>query len=118
MTDLFKAVETINKNNTDEDYTEELFIQEVLEHGCISGMVGELIYYRDTIKFYDDHKEDINGLLYETIEDSGLSPSELFGDRWFNDDPLALETNNQNLLSWFAFEETARKIAEEKEYDL
>ena len=28
-----------------------------------------------------------------------------------SDDPLALETQNQNLLAWFAFEETAFQLA-------
>jgi len=85
---------------------------ELMEHGCQSGMVSGLIYYYDTCKFYQDHKEEINALLYETLESTGLSVSQLFGEKWENDDPLALEQFNQNLLAWFGFEETVRQIVE------
>ena len=36
----------------------------------------------------------------------------LFGDKWETDDPMALATFNQNLLAWFGFEETARRMAD------
>jgi len=88
---------------------------ELLRHGCQSGMVSGLIYYSDTCKFYQDHKEGINAILYETLESTGLSVSELFGEKWSNDDPLALDTYNQNLLAWFSFEETVRQIIENEE---
>ena len=38
------------------------------------------------------------------------APSELFGDKWDKEDPLAQTTCNQNLLAWFGFEETLRNI--------
>ena len=88
---------------------------ELLEHGCQSGMVSGLIYYHDTCKFYQDHKEEINSLLYDLLGSTGLSTSELFGGKWEKDDPLALEQYNQNLLAWFGFEETVSEIIEEEE---
>jgi len=36
----------------------------------------------------------------------------LFGDKWDKSDPFADDTNNQNLLAWFGFEETARRLAD------
>ena len=33
-----------------------LDIDEVVQHGCVSGIVGSLIYYSDTVKLYDEHK--------------------------------------------------------------
>lgn len=36
--------------------------------------------------------------------------SDLFGERWDSEDPLATDTYNQNLLAWFGFEETLRII--------
>lgn len=80
--------------------------------GCQSGLVGPLIYYTDTVRFYKRHQNEIDRLLKESLDDSGLSVSELFGDKWDDEDPLAHEQFNQNLLSWFGFEETARNIAD------
>ncbi len=94
------------------DYTDKknIFI-DVLNHGCQSGIVGELIYYTDTVRFYKQYKEEINGLLYDAMNGTGLySPSELFGSKWDKEDPLAQYDYNQNLLAWFGFEKTLRNI--------
>lgn len=85
--------------------------------GCQSGMVGKLIYYTDTVKFYRKHQTEIDALLKEMLDSTGSSITELFGDKWDTDDPLARAELNQNLLAWFGFEETARKIAEENGYE-
>jgi len=77
------------------------FITDVLYHGCISGMIGSLIYYTDTRKFYDRHYHEIEELRYE-LEDS-------FGE------PLKPEGDLKNWYAWLAFEETARQIAIELE---
>ena len=95
------------------DYSDKKNIfTDVLYHGCRSGIVGELIYYTDTVRFYKQYRQEINNLLYDTMNGTGLySPSELFGDKWDKEDPLAQDTYNQNLLAWFGFEETLRNIA-------
>ncbi len=95
-----------------DDYTDKTAIfSDVLEYGCQSGIVSSLIYYDDTTKFYDKHKEEINMLLYDLMAETGLyNPSDLFGDKWDKEDPLALDVLNKNLLAWFAFEETLRGI--------
>lgn len=85
--------------------------------GCQSGMVGRLIYYRDTVKFYKHHQSEIDVLLKEMLESTGSSIAGLFGDKWDADDPLAREHLNQNLLAWFGFEETARNIAQANGYE-
>ena len=94
------------------DYSDKrnIFI-DVLNYGCQSGVVGELIYYSDTVRFYKQYRQEINALLYELMNSTGLySPSELFGDKWDKEDPLAQDDYNQNLLAWFGFEETLRNI--------
>ena len=84
---------------------------DVLNYGCQSGIVGELIYYSDTVRFYKQYKDEINSLLYDAMNGTGIySPSELFGNKWDKEDPLAQDTYNQNLLAWFGFEETLRNI--------
>ena len=94
------------------DYGEKRHIfTDVLDYGCQSGVVGELIYYCDTVRFYKQYKGEIDALLYQSMQDTGLySPSDLFGDKWDKKDPLANDDFNQNLLAWFGFEETLRKI--------
>jgi hypothetical protein len=71
-----------------------------------------MIYYKDTCKFYKSHKAEINDLLKESMSETGIkNPEEMFSDKWDSDDPLALDTMNQNLLAWFAYEEIARQLA-------
>jgi hypothetical protein len=111
---LEKACKKIILGNVYKDYVEGFF-EDLLSHGCVSGMIGELTYYCDTQKFFKKHKEEINELLTETLINYGrnATPVDIFGDKFETEDVLCLDTNNQNLLAWFAFEETARKIANE-----
>lgn len=104
----------------DQGDTDEMkaFITDVLQHGCQSGIVGELVYYHDTTDFYNKYKRDIQNILQELLSDYGYnSPDGLFGEKWDSDDPLVEDTLNQNLLAWFGFEETCRKIADELEIE-
>lgn len=112
MNNLETAVKAIIENHI-ENYDEpQGFFDDLAHGGCQSGLIGELVYFSDTTKFYETHKEDINELLKETLEmfGSDASPSEVFGDKWDSEDPLAFDTINQNLLAWFAFEETAQRL--------
>ena len=94
------------------DYSDKVYIfPDVLYHGCQSGIVGELIYYSDTVRFYKQYRDEINELLYNTMSETGLyAPSDLFGEKWDKEDPLAQDIYNQNLLAWFGFEETLRNL--------
>lgn len=80
--------------------------------GCQSGVVGDLIYYTDTVAFYKRHQQEIDTMLYELCQDSGSTPWQLFGDKWDDKDPLARDVYNQNILAWFGFEETAYRLVE------
>lgn len=77
----------------------EIFFSDLLQHGCQSGMVGKLIYYTDTHKFFDKY--------YNEIEDLRTELEESFGS------PLQPKGDLKNWFSWMAFEETARIIADE-----
>ena len=48
------------------DSTDDLLtsMEELQQYGCISGMIGELIYYDDTEKFFDNYKEEILEMLF------------------------------------------------------
>ena len=88
---------------------------DLMQGGCRSGIVGHLIYYADTCRFFLKYKAEINTLLGNILDSTGCTiPAELFRD-WEKADPLALETNNRNILAWFGFEETARSLMEPEE---
>lgn len=97
----------------------ENYMKDVLQHGCVSGMVSELIYYRDTVEFFDKYKKDILNILKDDMNMNGISsPAEFFGDKWDNDDPFAEEEHNQNLLAWYSFEQTVYNLANQLELDI
>lgn len=84
---------------------------DVLNYGCQSGMVGFLIWYSDTVRFYKQYKQEIDDLLYNLMYETGIySLPELFGNKWDKEDPLGNSDFNMNLLAWFGFEETLRNL--------
>ena len=95
---------------------QKTFMEDVMEYGCISGTVGQLIYYTDTVAFYDRHSVEIGDMLTDLMDDMGIyEPSELFNN-WEENDDSILEFEdkiNQNTLAWFGFEEMTREIYEE-----
>ena len=108
-----KLEESVQRTiNASSDGDPEGWIADLMQGGCQSGHVGSLIYYTDTVKFYKAHRAEIDGLLRGLCADCGNTPAQLFGDKWDADDFFARDTQNQNLLAWFGFEETARKLAD------
>lgn len=86
-------------------------IKEVLEtlmdKGVLSGMTF-LTYTDDGVKFFNEHKEEINEILGEYVYNINGAPFTYEG--WDEEDPLALNPGNQFCLSAFAFEEVARDL--------
>lgn len=107
----------INRHADDYDDGAEGFINDVMKGGCQSGIIGDLIYYTDTLRFYKRHREDISALVKEMQESTGESIGNLLRD-FDQDDPLCLDTSNQNLLAWFGFEETARVLADRQGWEV
>ncbi len=75
----------------------QTFFNDLLQHGCISGMVSQLIYYTDTHAFYDKHYEEIEELRAEYEEQTG--------------EPLKIGNDLKNYLAWFAYEQVAYQLA-------
>lgn len=91
---LTKEVIKIALDNID-DYENPIdYFTDIMEHGCISGIVTELIYYYQTEKFFDRHVDEILE-IYNTILEQGIE--------------LDIEINRNNL-SWLAFEETIKSL--------
>ena len=82
--------------------------EEILEHlaqivnyGCVSGIVSALITYSDTEKFFDNHSDEILELLDNDKEEGILDINEI--------------EFNKNWLSWYAFERITFDIQYELE---
>ena len=42
-------------------------LREIRDHGCVSGAAHDHIYYRDTIKFYDEYQDEIVDYIEDTV---------------------------------------------------
>lgn len=92
---------------------------EILRYGLQSGIISDLVYYDDTKAWFKKYNSEIATLLKDTMYELGAnSPSQVFGKKWDETDPFANDTNNQNLLAWFSFEETTREIANRLGYEI
>ena len=80
------------------------FFSDLQQHGCISGMIGSLIYYVDTNKFYEKHYSEIEEIRTE-LEDSFGQPLEIKGDL-------------KNYYSWISFEEISFQLANELGFEI
>lgn len=94
--ELKNAVINIVLDHVDDYDNAEKYFLDVLQYGCQSGIVSELIYYYQTEKFFDTHANEIFDLYNDLVEEFGQ-----------------IELNKNNL-AWLAFEETLKNIA----YDL
>ncbi len=78
----------------------KLFFEDLLQHGCVSWMVGSLIYYKDTHDFYEKHYDEIEEIRDELTE-QGME--------------ICLPSHNdlKNFFAWMSFEERAKNIYDE-----
>ncbi len=42
-------------------------LREIVEHGCVSGVAHDHIYYSDTIKFFDEYEDEIIEYISDTL---------------------------------------------------
>ena len=94
---------------------EGLNLDEVMEHGCVSGIVSSLIYYADTVKFYNRHEEEIWELLEDHSQSYGSdNVLEFIGS--FNGAKHVGDLEQfKNLLAWWSVEETIRTLLDERD---
>lgn len=91
------------------------FIKDILKNGCQSGMVGHLIYYKDTNEFYDKYENEIEDKLEEYGTGCGYENRFQQLASLNGSDNVGNIMQEKNLLAWFGFEETLRDIADELE---
>ena len=87
--------------------TEELkdHIKDIVQCGCISGIVPSLIYYSDTVRFFNNYRQEILTML--TDPDKNV----YFDDTYWIDH-TKYSVPEKNSLTWFAYENTVYRIAE------
>src|SRR5210317_1886379 len=89
-------------------------IKEVAEHGCSGGLIPSLIYYVDTVKFYEEHEKEIWEQLYQEAQDHGVSIMK-FLSHFNSAKDVGSMTQLKNLLAWWACEQAAHRILAERE---
>ena len=110
-TDLEQEIKEIIINNIEDYENPKNFFTDLAQYGCVSGMVSEFVWYSDTVSFCKRHKEDINEAISEIMDCYGVtSLAELLGNRFDNTDFLCIGDQNQNLITWFIFEETCASV--------
>ena len=85
-------MDMLDENMTNKEILDT--VDDIVRHGCASGMVPALIYYSDTEPFFDRHDDEIFDIYNNGIYDFELS---------------------KNSLSWFGFETMAYEIYDELE---
>ena len=81
-----------------DDDPAQMFI-DLSNAGCQCGTIRSLIYYADTHAFFNCYYEDIEDIREEYEGNIG--------------EPIRINGDLKNFLAWFAFEETAYRMARE-----
>jgi len=104
---------TIKKYMLDNYTNDEL--KDIVAHGCISGCAGTLIYYKDTVSFYENYENEIWGMLNNDMEEQGYnSVFELlvnFNHTW----QVKCGDTFKNFLAWYAAEKVAKEIIDNQD---
>ena len=93
---------------------ERFLISDVATHGCSGGTISDLIYYEDTVKFYNDHEDEIWDWLGKTAEDLGQTIPFMISNFRGCKNVSNAETF-KNLLAWWICEKIAQRISNERE---
>ena len=86
--------------------TEELkdHIKDIVQCGCISGIVSSLVYYSDTTRFFNCYRKEILSMLQD-------SDKNIYSEYTYLLDQKKYSVSEKNSLSWFAYDNTVIRIA-------
>ena len=86
--------------------TEELkdHIKDIVQCGCISGIVPSLVYYSDTTKFFNCYRKEILSMLQDPDKNIYSEYIYLLSYKKYS-------VSEKNSLSWFAYDNTVIRIA-------
>lgn len=107
INDLFENFHDNYKYSGMTDEMKKLYrrCKEITYHGCISGTVSSMIYYNDTVRFYNHFIDDINDYFDEV------------GYDWIDEtmkasDFIKSERTAKNNIAWAFYEEVIYEISE------
>lgn len=87
------------------------YLDDVRNHGCQSGCATGMVYYRDTVAFYDRHTEEIWEMLYNDHQSTGEGDNLVAFIGGLNGAAnVGSDEQFKNLLAWFAYERAADQI--------
>lgn len=86
--------------------TEELkdHIKDIVQCGCVSGIVPSLIYYSDTVRFFNCYRKEILTMLTDPDKNIYSEYTYLLNDKKYS-------ISQKNDLAWFAYDNTVIRIA-------
>ena len=86
--------------------TEELkdHIKDIVQCGCISGIVPSLVYYSDTTRFFNCYRQEILTMLTDPDKN-------IYSEYTYLLDQKKYSVSEKNDLSWFAYDNTVIRIA-------
>ena len=102
--------------------TEELknHMTDILNYGCCSGCVSSLIYYSDTVRFFNCYKKEIIdsfkkffNTTTENLHEDIRGKYTIIYDSVIYEDQKKFTTQEKNDLTWFAYEEIVRRITQD-----
>ena len=77
-----------------------------LSNGLVTGVVSSLIYYTDTVKFFEDYYDDIWDVV-ETLVDDGLDPIDALKQNCSESEIIMGSDSVKNWVVWMVYEEIA-----------
>ena len=78
--------------------------KEIVEHGCVSGVAHDHIYYKDTISFFEKHEDELIEYIAYTLGDGANE------DLWTRNS--CNNTSYQNDVVWTFIELVAMSIVD------
>ena len=92
------AIEVLDCDNI------QAFFTDLFQFGCVSGMIGSLVWWTDTHAFFDTHYDEIEDIRKDFEEETGLH--------------IPIKYDLKNSYAWFAFQETAWRMANRFEIEV
>lgn len=81
-----------------------------ISNGLVNGTVGSLIYYSDTLEFFEEYNDELWD-LFQKLEDSGVEPLEGLKRNCSETEIIMCSDNAKNWAVWTAYEEIAYEFS-------
>ena len=87
--------------------TKDLYkhMEDIQKYGCQSGCVSSLIYYNDTVRFFNNYREEILEMASNLMYDCGYNHIEFNNGIIVYNKQKRFTDKEKNIMSWFAYEE-------------